>query len=563
MLALFRMKNNKLAKIRLQTRGAAIISILYIVAFAFPQKSIGMDYFSAPANDNCSNATALAMGATAISGTLSGATATTGATFTNKTTTPDIWYSFTATCTQLTVSFTYTTSKAGISFEVYPASSCPSSGSPIFYGNAPGTLSYATVAYGLTIGTNYYIRVIDNLTPSSTPLTIAISSNPAASASVTSKSASSITATTATLNGNAIAFTCQSSSKGFVYSPISTNNNPINGGMGVSTVSVPNLTTDTFSLALTGLTSGVGYSYKSYIFDGTTYTYSSVQTFTTISIDANLSALLINTATISPVFASATTAYSSSVTNSTSSVTVTATKSNAFAAIQLQLNGGVYFALTSGVASSSLVLNVGSNTINVKATAQDGSTIKIYTITLCRSVVPSVSILASANPICSGTSVTFTATPTNGGTPTYQWQKGGVNISGATASTFTSSSLANNNGITVIMTSTATCASPITATSNTVTMTVNALPAATTSTVIHDICQVGAGSITLAISGGAPNYTVAACGTTVPPSTTVGQYVSVTGSPALGVTSTKTFSGLNGNIAYNFTITDANGCVAQ
>ena len=60
-----------------------------------------------------------------------------------------------------------------------------------------------------------------------------------------------------------------------------------------------------------------------------------------------------------------------------------------------------------------------------------------------------------------------------------------------------------------------------------------------------------------------PNYTIAACGTTVSPSPTIGQYVTVVGSPATGITSSKTFSGLNGNIAYNFTITDANGCVAQ
>ncbi|MFH0867410.1 MAG: gliding motility-associated C-terminal domain-containing protein, partial [Bacteroidota bacterium] len=95
------------------------------------------------------------------------------------------------------------------------------------------------------------------------------------------------------------------------------------------------------------------------------------------------------------------------------------------------------------------------------------------------SVVPSVSIAAvPSGAICVGTSVTFTATPTNGGTtPSYQWQVNGVNA-GTNSSTFTSSTLNNGDVITVIMTSNASCASPSTATSNTITMTVNAIPTA-------------------------------------------------------------------------------------
>ena len=92
-------------------------------------------------------------------------------------------------------------------------------------------------------------------------------------------------------------------------------------------------------------------------------------------------------------------------------------------------------------------------------------------------VTPTVSIAAvPAGAICAGTSVTFTATPTNGGTPTYQWKKGGVDIAGETNSTYTTTTLANGDQITVVMTSSLTCVTTSTATSNQITMTVSASP---------------------------------------------------------------------------------------
>ena len=104
------------------------------------------------------------------------------------------------------------------------------------------------------------------------------------------------------------------------------------------------------------------------------------------------------------------------------------------------------------------------------------------TMTVGSTTTPSVSI--SANPgttICSGTSVTFTATPTNGGaSPSYQWKKNGGNV-GSNSSTYIDSSLSNNDQISVVMTpSVDACASPATADSNTLTMTVTSAPSAPT-----------------------------------------------------------------------------------
>lgn len=91
------------------------------------------------------------------------------------------------------------------------------------------------------------------------------------------------------------------------------------------------------------------------------------------------------------------------------------------------------------------------------------------------SVVPSVSIVSNAtnNQFCSGQSVTFTATPTNGGTtPSYQWKVNGSNV-GTNSPTFTSTSLANNAQVSVVLTAAGnvSCLSTSTATSNVITMT--------------------------------------------------------------------------------------------
>ena len=83
-----------------------------------------------------------------------------------------------------------------------------------------------------------------------------------------------------------------------------------------------------------------------------------------------------------------------------------------------------------------------------------------------------IAITNGTNPTCSGASVTFTATPTNGGTaPTYQWL---VNASNAgTGATFTTSSLTNGQSVTCVMTSNLSGVTGSPATSNAVAVTVN------------------------------------------------------------------------------------------
>ena len=121
----------------------------------------------------------------------------------------------------------------------------------------------------------------------------------------------------------------------------------------------------------------------------------------------------------------------------------------------------------------------------------------------------SVTITESANQVCAGTSVTFTATPTNGGTaPSYQWKVNGGDV-GTSSQTY-SYTPANNDVVACILTSNAICATGNPDTSNTVTMIVNPLLPVSV-TVVESANQVCAGtSVTFTATptngGTAPSY---------------------------------------------------------
>ena len=139
--------------------------------------------------------------------------------------------------------------------------------------------------------------------------------------------------------------------------------------------------------------------------------------------------------------------------------------------------------------------------------AVDVGNVRYLKLNFCTVVAPAVSaaITTGSNPACSGSSVAFTATPTNGGTtPTYQWTRNGTNISGATSVTYTGTAgtaFVNGDLIRVVMTSNAACTTTPTATSSAITMTVATPPTTATVGSTQTICTTGTSA---ALGGNTP-----------------------------------------------------------
>ncbi|MES2284848.1 MAG: PKD domain-containing protein [Bacteroidota bacterium] len=157
--------------------------------------------------------------------------------------------------------------------------------------------------------------------------------------------------------------------------------------------------------------------------------------------------------------------------------TATPTNGGTTPAYQWQLNGANAGTNSSSYSNSTLANNdivTCILTSNSPCVSTSTATSNAITISVTTSVAPSLSITAlPAGSICSGTNVTFTATPTNGGTtPVYQWQLNGLNT-GSNSNVYSNSTLANNDIVTCILTSNSGCANPSTATSNALTISVS------------------------------------------------------------------------------------------
>jgi uncharacterized protein (TIGR02145 family) len=146
-------------------------------------------------------------------------------------------------------------------------------------------------------------------------------------------------------------------------------------------------------------------------------------------------------------------------------------------------------------------------TVNSNATCavNNPATSPVVTMSVNPNLLVTVSIIASSNPFCAGSSVTFTATPNNGGTPpSYQWKVNGIGV-GPDNQVY---SYVPNNGdvVTCVLSSNIACPIGNPATSNAITMVVNTnLPAGVSITATpNPFCPGSSVTITATPSNGGP-----------------------------------------------------------
>lgn len=161
------------------------------------------------------------------------------------------------------------------------------------------------------------------------------------------------------------------------------------------------------------------------------------------------------------------------------SITITATPTNGGTAptYQWYRNGsvvtgvtGTTYSLTPNCSDSFRVVLTSNSACASPATV---SSPKLNYTCGPQTVSVSIAVTGGSNPTCSGRTVTFAATPGNGGTaPTYQWYINGTAVTGATGISFSTNVLNNGDSVYVIMASNSPCAATPTAKSPAIYMSV-------------------------------------------------------------------------------------------
>ncbi len=227
-----------------------------------------------------------------------------------------------------------------------------------------------------------------------------------------------------------------------------------------------------------------------------------------LSAIASLGGLAISSGTISPTFSSSNFSYNDNVTNANSNITITPTAADATSTITV--NGTL---VSSGSASASLPLLIGSNIITIIVTAQDGITKQTYTITVTRpnSNVATLSALSISNgtlsPIFATNTTSYSASVLNSTssitiTPTLTDPTAAVTVNGITIT------LSNSSAILPLNIGNNTISTVVTAQDGITKQTYNVIVNRAPSTIATlNSLAISGGALSPAFSGGVYSYT--------------------------------------------------------
>lgn len=155
---------------------------------------------------------------------------------------------------------------------------------------------------------------------------------------------------------------------------------------------------------------------------------------------------------------------------------------------------------TGNGSASGVTFNAGVTNVNYKLTGSPSVTCS-FTVTVTASA-PGISLQPASQSACAGSNISFSVTATGSGL-TYQWRKGGVNISGATASTYSINNVANGDAGNYDVVVSNTCG--FNTTSSTAVLTVGNT-AITTQPEAQAVCTGASASFTVSATGSSLTY---------------------------------------------------------
>jgi len=135
--------------------------------------------------------------------------------------------------------------------------------------------------------------------------------------------------------------------------------------------------------------------------DGVNFTSYALNVLRPSASQAFLGNIVLSNGAISPVFSRNTVSYTASVAGNVSSVNFTPVTAEATSVITVT-NGGNTTTITPATPSALIPLNAGTNVVTTTIASQDGSTTKIYTVTITRAV-PSTDATLAGLSLSSGT----------------------------------------------------------------------------------------------------------------------------------------------------------------
>jgi gliding motility-associated-like protein len=162
---------------------------------------------------------------------------------------------------------------------------------------------------------------------------------------------------------------------------------------------------------------------------------------------------------------------------------------------------GATLAYTAGTSPASISVRVTSTSPCASPPTVISDSIRVNIATQPASVA--LTLNAAPNTACQGDTLLFTATPINGGSePSYVWWVNNQPVAGETAGTYRTAGLVDGDRVTVVLTSSSTCASPRIDTAEVIAVALKPKPSVSISPALDTLCSGAEATLRARVANG-------------------------------------------------------------